>query len=160
MNYISKDKLLLFNRFQSIMPCFSNTAHLCNILQYIAIFKWNIAIYRNIVFTRDTHPYWVSWSDFFFFYQFFSIEMYYKCKKNVVWINHSCNCIMTHKDAIFSVSLQSLPIHANHTYIHRTLRKPELRDAPCGIWHSKCLYLHSSHSSKARAAWCALWNLT
>ena len=56
VNYISKDKLLLFNRFEQNMHCFPNTAHLFNILQYIAIFKSNIAIYRNIVFTRDTHP--------------------------------------------------------------------------------------------------------
>ena len=46
------------------------------------------------------------------------------------------------------------------TYIHRTLRKPELRGVPCGIWRNRSLYLHSSHSSKARAAWWALWNLT
>ena len=51
VNYISKYKLLLFNQFQqNILICFSNTAHLFN------IFKWNIAIYRNIVFTHDTTP--------------------------------------------------------------------------------------------------------
>ena len=40
------------------MACFfCNTAHLCNISQYLNEILQYIAIHRNIVFTRDTHPY-------------------------------------------------------------------------------------------------------
>ena len=44
VNYISKDKLLLFNRFQQNMHCFSNTALLFNIIQLFTFTEVNTMV--------------------------------------------------------------------------------------------------------------------